>query len=122
MYVVFAGKVFQEKVDIQMGTNCASFLADIFFTHTKRNSYDPCSQWERNSKHLGSISLTGTLVMHYLMYPVEREIKDMTESITFASYVNSLLSIGRGGQLHTSIYDKRDDNNFRITKFFRSWV
>ena len=35
----------------------------------------------------------------------------------FASYLDLLLSIGRDGQLHTSIYDKRDDFNFHITKF-----
>ena len=28
-----------------------------------------------------------------------------------------LLSIGRDGQLHTSLYDKRDDYNFHITNF-----
>ena len=28
-----------------------------------------------------------------------------------------ILSIGRDGQLHTSIYDKRDDFNFHITNF-----
>ena len=32
-----------------------------------------------------------------------------------ASYLDLLLSIGRDGQLHTSIYDKRDDFNFHIT-------
>ena len=41
----------------------------------------------------------------------------MTESNTFASYVDLLLSIGKDGQLHTSIYDKRDDFNFHITNF-----
>ena len=30
---------------------------------------------------------------------------------------HSILSIGRDGQLHTSIYDKRDDFNFHITNF-----
>ena len=49
------------------------------------------------------------------MYPVELEIKDTTESTTSASYLDLLLSIGRDGQLHTSIYDKRDDFNFHIT-------
>ena len=34
-----------------------------------------------------------------------------------ASYLYLLLSIGRDGQLHTSIYDKRDDFNFHITNF-----
>ena len=51
------------------------------------------------------------------IYPVELEIKDTTESNTSASYLDLLLSIGRDGQLHTSIYDKRDDFNFHITNF-----
>ena len=55
------------------------------------------------------------------MYSAELEIKDTTERITSASYLYLLLSIGMDGQLHTSIYDKRDDFNFHITNF-RSWV
>ena len=51
------------------------------------------------------------------MYPAELEIKNTTESTTSASYLDLLLSIGRDGQLHTSIYDKRDDFNFHITNF-----
>ena len=49
------------------------------------------------------------------MYPVELKIKDTTECTTSASYQDLLLPIGRHGQLHTSIYDKRDDFNFHIT-------
>ena len=51
------------------------------------------------------------------MYPPELEIKDTTESNTSASYLDLLLSIGRDGQLRTSLYDKRDDCNFHITNF-----
>ena len=51
------------------------------------------------------------------IYPVELEIKDTTESNTSASYTDLHLSIGRDGQLHASIYDKRDDFNFHITNF-----
>ena len=43
--------------------------------------------------------------------------KDTTESNTSASYLDLLLSIGRDGQLRTSLYDKRDDFNFHITNF-----
>ena len=50
------------------------------------------------------------------MYTAELEIKDITETTTSASYLDLLLSIGRDGQLQTSIYDKRDDFNFHITK------
>ena len=49
------------------------------------------------------------------MYPVELEISDTTESTTSASYLDLILSIWRDGQIHTSIYDKRDDFNFHIT-------
>ena len=51
------------------------------------------------------------------MYTPELEIKDTKESNTSASYFYLLLSIGRDGQLRTSLYDKRDDFNFHITNF-----
>ena len=51
------------------------------------------------------------------MYSADLEIKDITDSTTSAFYLNLLLSIGRDGQLHTSIYDKWDDFNFHITNF-----
>ena len=55
------------------------------------------------------------------MDPVELEIKDMTESNNSASYLDLiLLSLERDGQLHTSIYDKRDNFNFHITNFHSS--
>ena len=50
------------------------------------------------------------------MNPAELEINDTTESITSASYLYLLRSIGRDGKLyHISIYDERDDFNFHIT-------
>ena len=49
--------------------------------------------------------------------PLKLEIKDTTESNTSACYLDLLLSIGRDGQLHTSLYDKRDDFYFHITNF-----
>ena len=51
------------------------------------------------------------------MYPTELEIKDTTDGNTSASYLDLLLSIESDGQLRTSLYDKRDDFNFRITNF-----
>ena len=51
------------------------------------------------------------------MYPVKLEIQNTTESNTSASYLDLLLSIWREDQLHTSIYDNRDDLNLQITNF-----
>ena len=49
------------------------------------------------------------------MYPHELVIKDMTESNTSASYFDLLPTIGRYGQLRTSLYVKHDDINFHNT-------
>ena len=51
------------------------------------------------------------------MYPADLEIKDTTESNTFASYLGLLLSIESNGQLCTSFYDKHDDFNYHLTNF-----
>ena len=63
IFVVFAGKVFQQIVGIPMETNCALFKPIYFFTHMKQNLYSFCSQLGGNSWRLGSISHTGTSMM-----------------------------------------------------------
>ena len=66
---------------------------------------------------LNVLSINNPDFENYLgqMYPPKLKIKDTTESNTSASYLDLLLSISRDGQLHTSLYDKRDD--FHITNF-----
>ena len=129
IFVVFAGIVFQQTVGIPMGTNCAPLLADIFLYSYEADFIQ--SLLSTGKKHLASrfnltyryiddvLSINNPEFENYLgqMYPAELEIKDTTESTTSASYLDLLLSIGRNGQLHTSIYDKRDDFNFHITNF-----
>ena len=56
-----------------------------------------------------------TQTLSYQTYPVERDIKDTTESNSSASNLNSLLLIGEDGQLGTSFNDTRDVINFHIT-------
>ena len=122
-------KVFQQTVDIPMGTNCAPLLADIFLYSYEADFIQ--SLLSTGKKHLASrfnltyryiddvLSINNPEFENYLgqMYPAELEIKNTTESTTFASYLDLLLSIGMDGQLHTSIYDKRDDFHFHITNF-----
>ena len=129
IFVVFAGKVFQQTVGIPMGTNCAPLLADIFLYSYEADFIQ--SLLSTGKKRLASrfnltyryiddvLSINNPEFENYLgqMYPAELEIKDTTESTTSASYLDLLLSIRRDGQLQTSIYDKRDDFNFHITNF-----
>ena len=82
--------------------------------------YILASRFNLTYRYIGDVlSINNPEFEHYLgqMYPAELEIKDTTESTTSASYLDLLLSIGRDGQLHTTIYDKRDDFNFHITNF-----
>ena len=127
IFVVFGGKVFQQIVGIPMGTNCAPLLADIFlysyeadFIHSLLSTGKKklASQFNFTYRYIDDVlSNNNPDFENYLgqMYPAELEIKNQTESNTSASYLDLLLSIGRDGQLRTSLYDKRDDFNLHIT-------
>ena len=129
IFVVFAGKVVQQIIGILMGTNCAPLLADIFLYSYEAESIQSllsagkkrlASQFNFTYRYIDDVlSINNPDFENYLgqMYPPELEIKDTMESNTSASYLDLLLSIGRDGQLHTSLYDKRDDFNFHITNF-----
>ena len=129
IFVVFAGKVFQQTVGIPMGTNCAPLLVDIFLYSYEVEFIQSllsvgkkqlASRFNLTYKYIDDVLyINNPEFENYLdqMYPAELQIKDTTTSTTSASYLDLLLSIGRHGQLRTSIYDKRDDFNFHITKF-----
>ena len=131
--MVFAGKVFKQIVGIPIWINCAPLLADIFLYSYEAEFIQSllstgrkqlASRFNFTYRYIDDVfSINNPEFENYLgqMYPVELEIKDTTESSISASSLDLLLSIGRDGQLHTSIYDKRDDFNFHITNF-RSWV
>ena len=104
------------------------FSPTSFCIHTKQISYSLCSQLGKTV----SISVQSHLQVHgWCVVHIQPRILTLSgtdvscwtwdqriiESTTSASYLDLLLSIGREGQLHTSIYDKRDDMNFHITNF-----
>ena len=127
--VAFVGKVFLQIVGIPLGTHCAPLLADIFLYSYEaefiafafnRERKQLTSQFNFTYRYIDDIlSINNQEFENYLgkMYPVELEIEDTTKSHISASYMDLLLSIGRDGQHHTSIYDKRDDFNFHIMFF-----
>ena len=133
IFVVFAGKVFQQIIGIPMGTNCAPLLADIFLysyeaefiqsllsTGRKRLA----SQFNFTYRYIDEVlSIYNPDFENYLgqMFPHELEIKGTTESNTSASYLDLLLSIGRDGQLHTS-FTKNVTILISILQIFRSWA
>ena len=44
-----------------------------------------------------------------MIYPPELEIKETTETVSSASYLDILLEFDPKGHLSTRLYDKRDD-------------
>ena len=129
IFMVFGEKVFQQIVVISMGTNCAPLLADLFL-YSYEADFIQSLLSTRKKKLASKFNFTCRYIddvlpinnpdfENYLsqMYPAKLEIKNTTESNTSASYLDLLLSIGRDGQLRTSLYDKRDDFNFHITNF-----
>ena len=130
IFVVFEGKVFKQIVGILMDTNCAPLLADIFL-YSYEADFIQSLLWNGKKKLASHFNFTYRYIddvlsiknpdfENYLgqIYPAELEIRNTTESNTSASYLDLLLSIGRDGQLRTSLYDKRDDIHLRQPKAF----
>ena len=131
IFVVFVGKIFQPIIGIPMGTNCAPLLPDLFlysyeaeFTQSLLSAGRKrlASQFNFTYRYIEdvlSINNQDLRIISVRCIPPELEIKYTSESNTSASYLDLFLSIGRDGQLRTSLYDKRDDFN-SILQTFRS--
>ena len=52
-----------------------------------------------------------------MIYLPELEVKETTDTASFASFLDLYLEFDDSGQLSTKIYDKRDDFNFKIINF-----
>ena len=99
------------------------FSPTSFYIHTKRISQvfvldgkEPIIISVQSHVYIDDVlSISSTEFENYLcqMFYVELEIKD----ITSAPYLYLELSIRGNCQLHTSIYDKRDDFNLHTTNF-----
>ena len=102
IFVVFAGKVFQQIIGIPIGTNCAPLLADIFLhsygvdfiqflLSAGRKRLAP--QFNFTYRYIDDVlSINNPDFENYLgqMYSPELEIKDTKESNTSASYFDLL--------------------------------
>jgi hypothetical protein len=60
------------------------------------------------------VVMTSLLTM---LYPIELEIKDTTDTDRSASYLDLHIEIDSEGRLRTKLYDKRDHLNFPIVNF-----
>jgi hypothetical protein len=109
IFVMFGGRVFQQRIGIHMGTNCAPLLADLF--HYSYVAYFIQGLLKKNEKKLTrSFNCTFRYIDDVLtlnnyrfcdfvvrIYPIELEIKDTTYIDRSASYLDLHLEIDSEG-------------------------
>jgi hypothetical protein len=126
IFVVVGGQVFQESVEIPMGTNCAPLLVDLFLYSYEAEFIKKLQHEKKNIllwpsiRHFDDVlSINNNQFHTYVdsIYPNELEIKDTTECSTSAFHLEILLKMDTNGKLTTQLYDKRDDINFPIVNF-----
>ena len=129
IFVQFGGRVFQQTIGIPMGTNCAPLLADLFLYSYESDFLD--GLLKQKQKQLAQsfnfsfryiddvLSLNNSRFGDFLhlIYPSQLEIKDTTDTVKSASYLDLHLEIDTRGRLNTKLYDKRDDFDFPIVNF-----
>ena len=112
-----------------MGTNCAPLLVGLFLCY-----YEADLIRELLRKKDRKLAISFNFMFRYIndvlssnytkfgdyverIYPIELEIKDTTDTVKSASYLDIYLDIDNEGRLRTKRYDKRDDFSFPIVNF-----
>ena len=129
IFVEFRCVVFQQTVGKRIGIYCDHSLADLFLHH-----YEADFLKNRISSGRKYVAKTFNFTYRYiddvlslnnhsfsdyvnLIYPGELEIKDTTDFICSASYLDLNLNFDTQERLQVKLYDKRDDFNFPIVNF-----
>ena len=119
--VIFGGRVFQQTVSIPLGTKCAHLLADLFLYPYEADFIQGLARsFHFTFRYINDVlSLNNSRLGDFVdrIYPIELEIKDITDTDRSASYLDLHLEIDSEGRLRTTLYDKRDDFNFPIVSF-----
>ena len=130
IYVQFEGMVYQQIVEIPMGTNCAPLTANLFlFWYEKEfmsnlhksKHYDLIDMFNDNSLYIDDIfTIDNPEFDKHIpdIYPTELQLNKANTSDKETSFLDLNTSIKViGSDVHTSIYDKRDDFSFPIVSF-----
>ena len=130
IYVQFNGMVYQQIVGIPMGTNCAPLIAHLFLNCYERNfmsnlqkskRFDLIDKFNDNYRYLDYIFTIDnpTFAEHIPdIYPRELQLNKANTSDKETSFLDLNIKV-IGNDIHTSVYDKRDDFGFLIVNFPR---
>jgi hypothetical protein len=129
IFVIFGGRVFQQRVGIPMGTDYAPLLTDlVLYSYEadfiqgllKKNEKKLTRSFNFTFRYIDDILLLNNSRFRDFVdriYPIELEIKDTTDTDRSASCLDLHLEIDSVGRLRTALYDKRDDFNVPIVNF-----
>ena len=124
----FDGMVYHKKVGIPMGTNCAPVIADLFLFCYERdfisdlrksNRHDLIDMFTNTSRYLDDIFIIDNPEFEkYIpdIYTAELQLKKANTSDKETSFLVLNIKV-IGSDIHTSVYDKRDDFGFPIVNF-----
>ena len=128
IYVQFDGMVYQQIVGIPMGTNCAPLIADLFLYCYERDFMSDLQKSKRRdlidmfndtSRYLDDIfTIDNPEFEKYIpdIYPAELQLNKANTSDIETSFLDLNIKV-IGSDIHTSVYDKRDDFGFPIVNF-----
>ena len=126
---MLCGRLFQQTVGTLMGPNYAPLLSDLFlysyeadFIHglLKKNEKKLARTFNFTFRYIDDVfSLNNSRFGGFVdrIYPIDLEIKDITDTDIYAAYLDVNLEIDSDGRLRTKIYDKRDDLNLPVVNF-----
>ena len=128
IYVQFDGMVYQQMVGIPMGTNCAPLIADLFLYCYERDfmsdlqkskRFDLIYMFNDTSRYLGDIfTIDNPEFEKHIpdIYPAELQLNKANTSDKEFSFLDLNIKV-IGSDIHTSVYDKRNDFGFPIVNF-----
>ena len=128
IYVRFGENLYKQVVGIPMGTNCAPLVADLFlYTYEKefiqnlqkQRKNDDLKCFIGTSRYLDDILTIDNPVFEKYkdeIYPQELTLNKANVTNTETPFLDLNIKI-INGEIHTSVYDKRDDFGFNIVNF-----
>ena len=120
IYVQFEGMVYQQILGIPMGTNCAPLIADLFLFCYERDfmsnlhkskQYDLTDMFKDTSPYLDDIfTIDNPEFEKHIpdIYPTELQLNKVNTSDKETSFLGLNIKV-IGSDVHTSVYDKRDN-------------
>ena len=128
IYVQFDGMVYQQIVGIPMGTNCAPLIAYLFLYCYERDfmsdlqkskRFDLIDMFNDTSRYLDDFfTIDNPEFEKHIsdIYPAELQLNKANTSEKETSFLDLNIKV-IGSDIHTSVYDKRNDFRFPIVNF-----